>query len=259
VNTLAVLKKDDPFSRGIGVSIAFHLVILAVLALRAVFYPSEPMQFEHAIRVDMVGLPDKRAVLAPAPAAPAKEEAKPAENPAEKPVEKTPDKPKEPPKLVLKTDPDKIDLKKSQKEQSNALKRLEALRKLEAHRAQVAGKAASPAKAAPIRGNEVLAGTSLTGLSKIQHDGYLDQIDETIKSHWNLPRWLANVNLKAQVAIFIDANGTIVKKQIVRSSGNPVYDEKCMEAIERSSPLPPPPANLVNVFAVDGIVLGFPE
>ena len=248
---------DDPvLRRGLIGSACLHAALLAFFTLRAVIYPSEPIQMERAIRVDMVGLPTKqKPVISPEPAAPAKPEpAKP--EPAAKPpppAEKT----KALPKAV---EPNKINLHAAKKDQADALKRLEALEKIEKMRKQNEASTAKPsAPLAPVRGNEIAHGNSLTGLSKVDYDGYLDSLDAQVKKHWALPEWLANANLKAQIVVWIDARGNVVKKSMARSSGNAVYDQKAMDSIDRASPFPPPPPRLATIFAVDGVVLGFPE
>jgi len=261
--------RDIDFKSGLGISVGLHVALLVVLVVRAVFYPHEALKVQHAIRVDMVALPDKMPQKLPtAPttaAAPPKPETKPAE-PA-KPVE--PVKPAEAkPKPKLPEPPKKaISLKKEAKNQNAALKRLEAMERLERlnkqeaanEAAQKAAQRAAEVQAAVVKGNVLSAGSSLTGLSKAEHDDYIDSLDSRIKEHWNLPAWLANANLKARVTVYLDSHGVVIKKILAQSSGNAVFNQKCMEAIDQASPFPPPPAKLVNIFAVDGFSVGFPE
>jgi TonB family protein len=243
---------DPAIKQGLIASLAAHACVLLALGARLVLYPPEPMQIERAIRVDIVGLPSfaKPALEEPAPPAP-KAPAPPAAT-KEKP-------PPEPSKAgPSAADINKFSLNTAKKSQAGAIKRLEAFKKLEAmSKAQPAAEA-KPA-AAPIRGNQVVAGNSLTGVAKIDYDGYLEGLDAQVKKHWALPEWLANANLKAQVVVWLDARGNVVKKKMVSSSNNPVFDQRVMEAIDKASPFPPPPARLADIFAVDGVKLGFPE
>lgn len=254
----SVFKPQDDFSRGILISIALHFILISLLIFKAVFYPSEPLHMERAIRVDMVALPDKHMELPSQPSV----QSTPAPVVQEKPqpkvepkVEPQPEKvalPKPAPKK-----PDAINLKKTKEAQSSALKRLEALKRLQSEPKPVEN--TKPAVTAPIKGNAISPGTSLTGLAKIEHDDYIASLDDRIKAAWNLPAWLANGNFKARVLVYLDSRGMITKTVMTQSSQNSVFNEKCMEAIQKAAPFPPPPDRLVNIFAVDGFEVGFPE
>lgn len=264
-------REDDRLGRFVGMSVILHLVILAMLTLRAVFYPSEPLVLERAIRVDMVGLPDKQAKLPPEIKAEPKPEAKPEVKVEPKPQPKEVAKPEvaKPEKVVLpnkpkpESDTTKINLDKAKERQNSALKRLEAMRRLEdeAAAAKEAKKAAALASASPgiVRGNEISPGSSLTGIAKLENDSYLTSIDKHVKQHWDVPNFLANAALSASVVIFLDERGNIVKKNMVKSSGNQIFDQTVMTALDKASPFPAPPRKLVNIFMVDGVQLGFPE
>ena len=255
------VEHDDGMSRYVGMSIAFHLLLLAVFTIRAVFYSGEPIILEHAIRVDIVGLPEKSRAL-PAPIQePVKEAPKPVEQKAE-PVKSEPPKPVLPTKSAAeKSDPSKINLSKTKKAQESALKRLEALQKLETEMKASKAKAAAQAqtKPQPVRGNEVSPGTALTGIAKLENDDYLSSLDQHVKQHWNLPNFLEHANLSATAVVYVDENGNVIKKVLTKSSGNEILDQSGLSSIDSSSPVPPPPARLVNLFKVDGIQLGFPE
>lgn len=252
------MKPQDDFSRGILISIGLHFVLICLFIFKAVFYPSDPIRMERAIRVDMVALPDKKAELPseaktqapPAPVIEQKEQPK-----AEPKAEPQPEKvalPKPEPKK-----PEAVDLRKTKNAQTSALKRLEALKRL-----QGAAKPAEnpkPGNTAPIKGNAISPGTSLTGIAKLEHDDYITSLDDKIKQQWNLPAWLANGNFKARVVVYLDSRGMITKMVMTQSSPNPVFNEKCMEAIQKAAPFPPPPDRLTNIFAVDGFEVGFPE
>jgi colicin import membrane protein len=259
VSTKTLFQPEDDFSRGILVSIGLHFVLIALFIFKAVFYPTEPIRMERAIRVDMVGLPEKRMELP----AEVKTEAPPAPIPETKPEPQPEPKvePLQPEKVALpKPEPKKpeaIDLKKTKDSQSNALKRLEALKRLQGSSKPT--ESTKTANTAPIKGNAISPGTSLTGIAKLEHDDYITALDDKIKQHWNLPAWLANANLKARVRVYLDSRGFVSKMEMIAASPQPVFNEKCMEAIQKAAPFPPPPSRLVNIFAVDGFEVGFPE
>jgi TonB family protein len=118
--------------------------------------------------------------------------------------------------------------------------------------------AAPKAEAAhPIRGNEVSAGSSLKGLARLENENYTEALLGHITRHWNLPQWMANANLTAKVQLFIDAQGKVLKKVLIHPSGNAVFDERVMQAIETATPLPKPPSDLANLVSVRGVELEF--
>lgn len=260
-------QNDHDLKRAIGLSVAAHLVVVGAFVLRMVIYPGEPLKLEEAIRVDMVALPDKGAKIQnvpvvdqkPLPPAPVEEEKPAPEEPA--PPVKLPDPASAPPKPVTKTvkpDAPKIDLsKKSNKAaQEAALKRLAALEKIERMtKAQTAP--ASPPRPQPIKGNQISHGGSLSGVIRLEQQGYLQAIDGSVKSHWNLPGYLSNTNLTARARLFIDAKGNVIKRTITQSSHNDIYDQRVLTAIDLAAPLPAPPADLVSILEVDGIELEF--
>ncbi|MNL32071.1 hypothetical protein D3C87_1538990 [compost metagenome] len=225
----------------------------------------------------MVGLPDKvDPKTLPAPSE-AKENPKPAPTPkaepvVEKPAEKAPPnkveavKP-ELPKHQPKKD-DGLNLEKNKANQQSAIEKLKAMAALEKIKDEVAeekkktpppGTGKDNSGATKIKGNMVSPGTSLTGLTKLQHETYGADLDRHIKQHWALPEWLAKRDLKAQARVFIDTRGNILGRKIVKSSGNPSYDEEVLATIDRAAPFPAPPEKFQALVSVDGILIGFPE
>ncbi len=250
---------EDSFKRALVFSLALHLFLFIVFAVRAVIYPSEPMTLEDSIRVDIVALPDKKTAELPPAAAP-----EPAPQP--KPVEAKPEPAKPEPKPepakpapAPKPEAPKVNLDKTKKDQAAALKRLEALERIERmQKAQseptkpAAASAGETQSSTVVKGNQVSAGNSLTGLQRADHQTYLSTVKNAVKRNWNLPQWLANSNLTTRVRVYLDANGNVVKRQVMKSSGNEDFDDRVLRAIDASSPLPKPPGNLVNILAVDG-------
>lgn len=258
-------EEEDNFVRFVRISAVLHLGLLALFTLRAVLYPTEPLVLERAIRVDMVALPDKQKELPPELVEPVKQQTKSEPKAEATPV---PPKPKDVVKLpdteAKKPEAEQINLKQTKKSQDAALKRLEAMQKIEKmmkedNNKKVVAARHDESQPSALKGNEVSPGTALTGLAKIENERYLVSLDEHVKKHWNLPNFLATAKLNASVIVFLDEHGNILKKKMVKSSGNQIFDQTVMESIERASPFPAPPHRLANLFMVDGIQLGFPE
>lgn len=271
-NRLKELENEESgVKRGLAVSFAIHAFILSLFTLKAVFFTPPAIDFSQAIRVDMVGLPDKVAPTdltepaakepAPAPAAKAEEPAKEAPKKEVKVAEK-----KAP--LPDKKDNEALNLEKVKEKQQSALDKLKAMAALDRIKDEVknAKKETTATSTSgteegikPIKGNVVTPGNSLTGLAKLEHDNYAGLLDKHIKENWFLPEFLAKRDYKAQVLVKIDKTGNILEKKIIKSSGNPDYDDSVLNTIQKSEPFPAPPERLSAVVAVTGIIIGFPE
>jgi len=110
-----------------------------------------------------------------------------------------------------------------------------------------------------IKGNQISSGSQLTGLAKLQAENYIGEVEKKIRQNWVLPQWLARKNLSAQVRVRFDERGHLIAAQIVKSSGNPAFDEIVIETVQKSSPVAPPPEKFVRLFNLEGILFGFPE
>jgi colicin import membrane protein len=245
----------DRFSRDLAISLGLHAAVVLLIFFKAVLIPSEPIDLRNAIRVDMVDLPRKMETLP---------------EPAKEPAPTVPEKPKElPPKpeaapVKTATPPTatpKAPKANVEKAQNNALNRIKAMSALDKIRQDVKAEKEKASKPKPdvVRGNQVSAGNSLTGLERIEYDHYFDMLKGKVLSQFNLPQWLADQGFKAQVLVLIDERGYIVKRQIKVSSGNDIFDTKVLEAVDASSPLEPPPARLRGLLSTAGIVLRFPQ
>jgi colicin import membrane protein len=239
-------------------SAAGHLALAAALALRAYMAPSQPLQLENAIRVDLVGLPDKPKTPPP-PVAP---------QPA--PVQPTQPAPEPPPPVaqaqVQPTVAPPVPIaqpaspKPNTAAQSAAIRRLEALQRLRQQQAdQRRQEIAGMIEQRPIRGNQVSRGSSASGLIKQEQAAYLDSLNASIRANWSLPRWLQNSTYRARIVIYIDSGGRLLKKEFRQRSGNATFDEQVEAAIQRSIPLPAPPSSIAGVLQTDGVELGFPD
>ena len=265
-------QESESLSGGLKVSLLAHALILAFFTVKTAFFAPESIDYQAAVRVDLVGLPDKiEPKILPAPE---KKEAK-AELPP-KPEEKKPPvaekKPPAPPKpepkakVVPVKDKDAVKIDKTKSKQKEAMEKLKAMAALEKIKDEVVEEkkkeiSAGKDKAGPpkIKGNVLAAGTAITGLAKLQHDTYVADLDTHIKKNWEVPEWLAKKDYKAQVRVKIDDRGNILSRQITKSSGNPNYDDAVLAAIDKSAPFPPPPEKFISIVTNDGILIGFPE
>jgi colicin import membrane protein len=63
-----------------------------------------------------------------------------------------------------------------------------------------------------------------------------------VEQAWVLPPGFQRESLQAVVRVSLDAGGRVLAEpRIVRRSGDPWYDESVVRAIQKASPLPPPP------------------
>lgn len=249
---------DADLSTGLKVSVGLHLAIFLAFTVRALFFASsDVLIYQSAVRVDIVGLPDK---IDPAQPLPPKQEEAPANPRPAEPV-KTEAKAKTPQK-----EPETMSLNREKNKQKEALEKLKAMsavekikEELEKDKKNVAGQGASKATGIKIKGNVLSPGTELTGLNRLQHDNYLASLDQQIKQHWFLPQWLAKKSLRTQVRLKIDEKGQVLAREIVLSSGNSSYDELALETIDKAAPYAPPPEKFVSIVATSGLLIGFPE
>lgn len=253
---------NDSFQRYVLLSLGLHVSVVLLFTVRMVVFPSEPVVFQSALRVDLVALPDKLPA-APAPSAPA---APPAAPEVKKPTPPAPPKTAEPTvnlnppkpdaKAPAKPDPKKLEQKQdaaiNRLKQQSAIDRLERdFREAEANKVREAART--------FKGNVISKGSELTGIARLEHDEYVAAVERHVRAQWALPQWLANKDLKAQVRVKFDERGHVIAKQLVRSSGNPAFDEVVMETVTKASPAPAPPEKFVRLLAHEGILFGFPE
>ncbi len=260
------LIKDDDLLKGLQVSLGLHVALVAVFTVRAAFFTPEKIDYSAAVRVDLVGLPDKIQEQQ----LPPKQEDAPKPAPKAEPKEAKAATTEKPVKASPKKDADTVNLNKEKNKQKEALEKLKAMAAIEKmkeeaadkqkeSKAKMAGVGDTKSSASKIKGNILSPGTALKGLDKLQHDSYLSTLDHQIKQNWFLPEWLAKKPLRAQIRLKIDEKGQILSREVVLSSGNPNYDEQALEAIDKAAPFAAPPEKFVSIVAVSGLVIGFPE
>jgi colicin import membrane protein len=243
-------------------SLVIHAALFLFFTVKATFFADAPIQLENAIRVDIVGMPDRVAEVPklPEPAAPPKPVEMPKKEvpPPPTPVVKTEPVKQPPPKAK---EPDAINLDKTKSKQKQALEKLKQMQALENIQKDLENenkkKAAQAAKEVKYKGNVLNAGTELTGISKLQAENYTNEVYKHMKNYWEIPQYIKNNGLSAMVLVRFDESGNILSKSIVKSSGNQAFDEIVLTAIQNSSPVPPPPGKFAKIASVEGFLFRF--
>lgn len=258
----------DRFSRNVAISLALHLGVVLLIFFRAVMVPTDTIDLRDSIRVDIVALPKKMdPSVQPGPPPATVETPSKVQEPEKikelpKKVETTPVKTVAP--TVAKPEATKKSLEKTQSHAIDKIKAMSALDKIKQDLAKekaaaAAAKAKAESKTQPVAGNQVNAGNSPTGLERIDYDRYMSELKGKVFEQFNLPPWLQELDLKAQILILIDERGYVIKRTLRVSSGNEIFDAKALEAIDNSSPFPPPPQRLKGLLATSGITFRFPQ
>lgn len=260
-------------NNGLVFSLIAHAVLIIFMVLKATFFDSDSIDYQSAIRVDLVALPDKD--LSPPTDHATKLEPVVDNSPkeTEAPKEKLPDKimPDETAIKIADTkkqeEPkkNKIDEKMEEKRKKEALDRIKKMSALESIKSSVETEriekmvGMADAKSKTYKGNVISPGTELTGINKIHHENYVALLDRQIKENWTLPQWMVKKDFKAQVLVKIDQNGTVIFNQIFKTSGNTNYDDIVLETIKKSGPFPKPPEKFSAILSEKGVLIGFPE
>ncbi|MES2802236.1 MAG: TonB family protein [Bdellovibrionota bacterium] len=247
-------------NRGLYISLIAHASLILFMIIKVSLFTKPELNLSEAIRVDMVGLPEKYNPAQKSTDLPEKIE-KPPEPVVEEPkVETKPEtKAETKPDPKAKPEPDTVKLDKAKQKQKSALEKLKKLSAIDKIREQVQKEKSAAEVAKLLKGRVIAKGTALTGLDKIQSENYLVQLDALIKSKWQLPQWLIGKPLKTKVLVKIEPDGRVSDKKVVQTSGNPTYDEYCLQAIEKATPFPKVPEKFTEVFSEDGVLFGFPE
>jgi colicin import membrane protein len=245
------------FRKMISLSLTFHLTLIIIFSLKAVLFPSETLDIDSSIRVDMVDLPDMLVQMPQkpqeAPTDVKKPEAKPVEQAKPQPIAE-----KKPEPLVLKPTAKSDAQKKIEKfkEQEHRKKAIEEIEKqVQQEEARAREEKLSQIKSVLIKGNHINQGTALRGLNKAAFNDYASTLKNQVHEHWNLPQWLKGANLHAVVRIYIDHRGVVIKKTLQQSSGDEAFDNYALKAVDDAQPFPPPPDKFTDLVQLDGIGL----
>lgn len=245
-----MINSKDPFSKFILISLGFHGIILVALTVKVMFFPADDVDFKEAVRIDVVALPEKvkdqpkPPKVEPMPMVVAKKDP-----PKPMPMKPKPMKPKpmKPMPMVIAKKP----VKKLKDQQNSALDRLKQQQSINKLKEQAK-------KPIEYKGNAISKGDGLEGIEKLKDTSYRADLQRHIKGHWNLPEWLANANLEAKIRVKIGRRGEIIAKVFVEKSGNDVFDQQVLTALDESNPLPPPPSSMLTYYATKGARIAFP-
>lgn len=106
---------------------------------------------------------------------------------------------------------------------------------------------------------------SLTGSTRgtsteaSEGDAYATSIFDAIRKNWSVPTGLslgAVTGLLAEIRVAVDEGGTLAPPRLIKSSGNELFDSSCMEAIQATRTVPPPPPGQRTKYK-RGLILEF--
>jgi colicin import membrane protein len=208
--------------RLIAISLAAHLVVVAFFG----FSPESKISMPRGVvSVELVRAPPGARPTTSAPAAkPVPPKPKKVLLPAE------PSTPKVEPKVA---EPEVVEKPAPPKEYEDVLAQLRA----------ESGEAAPPTEIAEAAPAAIGSPGSPTGVAvSPEVAAWLKRAKIHVRKNWILEPGFRTQALEARVAVNLDASGGVRgTPRLTRKSGNPWYDESVIRAIQKSSPLPPPP------------------
>jgi len=93
---------------------------------------------------------------------------------------------------------------------------------------------------------------------KAQFISYYEHLQKQIREYWSIPWLIANHHYSAQVQIYINTQGELVRIEWIKSSENPQFNEIIKKTLQEAAPFSPPPSQLQNALITEGILVGFP-
>jgi TonB family protein len=78
-------------------------------------------------------------------------------------------------------------------------------------------------------------------------DAYLSAVVDAIRKNWSVPAGLSIGDVSSfetDIRVSISDDGTLVNPTMRKSSGNSLYDDSCLAAVQATRRVPPPPASL---------------
>jgi colicin import membrane protein len=216
--------------RLIAISFAAHMVMVVVFG----FSPESKISVPRGvISVELVRAPAAARPAAPAPVAkPAPPKPPPPPKPKKIVLPAEPTTPKIQPKPVEKVPP--VQPKpKAEQQYEDVLAQLRA----------ESGEDAPPTEIAKVEPTAIGSPGSPDGVAiSPEVAAWLKKAKIHVRKHWVVPPGFRTQALEARVEVNLDASGGVRgTPRLSRRSGNPWYDEGVIRAIQKSSPLPPPP------------------
>jgi TonB family protein len=221
-------QKHLPFRYYIFVSIALHVSVVLFHVIQVNLFPSEVIDLQDSIRVDMVAMPDLIT-----------EQVEPEPTPEPLPVTEKKSPAIEKPKSNTK------------ELQRAALEKIQAQTALEKIKQEVKARQDKPTAEKPpeptvnkptYKGNVISSGNAFTGVARLRVNEYLLTLTRKVRAQFFVPEWMDDETLRASVVIELDRMGNLVKRTLTVSSGNSVFDSACLTAVENANPFPAPPS-----------------
>ena len=142
-----------------------------------------------------------------------------------------------------KAEQEKKDKVKEKQERDKKLQ--EALQKLKEKYEGESASAGGKGFGAAVQGGQGMGGGTLTSIEKL---AYSNRLQAHVKQGW---RWLnSSQRLIAKIQANLGPDGAILESRIIQSSGNSNFDDSVIRAVEKASPVPPPPTDLYPEFKV---------
>jgi TonB family protein len=209
------------FRRMLVFSAVGHVGLLALFLVR----PSYPV-------ASLPGVVSVELVAAPAPAASPRAVARPKPVPKKVVLPAEPTTPKPAPKPVEEKVPPP-EPEPVEQDYSDVLAQLRA----------DAGESAEPPPPTPPTTATAGSGSGVGLPVSPEVATWMKKAKIHVRRAWVLPPAFRTQALEAHVRVDLDAGGNVIGvPEVVRRSGNPWYDEGVVRAIQKASPLPPPPA-----------------
>jgi len=226
-------------------------------------------EFKNAIRVDLVGLPALTLEQLQS-VDPTLEMGKAAEPLVEEPkADVAPPVPSEKAMKLETKDAPKADTKvaeekkKADDAQKKRLADLRASLRVEQRRkellAELKGADGEGEGRAPLAGNVLSQGYSVTGDVADDMDIFQGHLKAHLRKTWSLPGWMQASNLSARVLVKLAPTGKVLSQTFLKKSGNEEFDRYVAQALQEAEPYPAPPPSLHRVIMEQGIEWGFPQ
>ncbi len=186
----------------------------------------------------------KAALSAPKPKAKLPSRAKP----VPKPKAKSPSRAK--PAPVKPASAPQVASSKEARSAVEALRQRQAKRKQEQEQAEATRQQAASARVDALRDQlvqeETIGSTAVraAGVQRVRLMAYQDRVRAKIVETWILPLSAEQTHdLQATAQFQVTRNGNVVQLELVKASGNTLFDVSLLRAIRRASPLPTLPAD----------------
>ncbi len=262
------IENNSSFTKKFLISCVAHLVLLAMAAtagkiIGTIWKNNDVEIIRSSVRVDIVGMPkftiqelkemEKNAI----------------DLPKEPEVVKSPDKVEAKPETedIIKKDDLVIEevAKEKEKKKTSFLNSLSDYAKKDVKKdtkkGKVDGAGNENLKALALEGNRLSQGTALTGdysdAENTEFGGYVQTLPGTIRPYWKLPSHLLSKDLRCRIKIYLNVSGSLIKTELMESSGDPEFDERAVRAIKQSN-FPKPSEAVGKRLTSSGIILGFP-